>query len=653
MAALRGERGEAPVSQIAAGQEPAAKTTTSPEPRTDASVSGTRPVKLRAHGRVVDAAGRPVAGASVYIREWAILRTMGTSADESDKRLRGGEIADILARTATDKDGRFRFENVVAPPFRHAPVAGKGYYPWDLVAIAPGHVVAWTRLTNANQRTEIALKLPVEGLLRGRLHDIQGKPIAGARIKVFAVYPLGYLNPRLHDDPAHLDLTWSSIPLLAMTGADGTFTLGGLPREVQTCLVITEPHHERKVTYAATTSRPQPEVSGNPGQPRIERDRVYTEDFTLILKSTDHRLVGRAVLETTGRPAARTEVRLNHRGKLTADADGKFLLENLPAGEIELRLVAPMMDAAPVDAKAGDRVDVPSFRLRRGKPVAIVVRDPDGRPVPGAEVASVAFGPDLPAARTDPAGRCEMYGLDPESGFTLDVTHPARRLGGRVAVRPDDSANAKPDGTLEVKLEPCGSLAGRVLDVGGRPMTFAVARLWVVVEYPASGRQIAPRTIDVQEDGTFDCDRLIAGVSYRINNLGDDHATWLGDSIKVRPGAVQDLGEIKLPWADQQVRGVVVDARGRGIGGATVGYERDPRPDKINPPMGCHWFQQTDAHGRFRLSGLPRGTIKLLAYRRVEGNHSVLQKIHVQARAGATDVRIVLPDVDDRLQGIE
>ncbi len=79
-------------------------------------------------------------------------------------------------------------------------------------------------------------------------------------------------------------------------------------------------------------------------------------------------------------------------------------------------------------------------------------------------------------------------------------------------------------------------------------------------------------------------------------------------------------------------------------------YERNERRDEISPPQGCHWFRQTDARGRFRLSGLPRGAIKLVAYR-PEGR--VRHMIHLQARAGATDVRIVLPDVDEQLRGIE
>jgi RNA polymerase sigma factor (sigma-70 family) len=201
-------------------KELAAKSTTSSEPpqeKDDHEKVGAA-VRLSARGRVIDAGGRPLAGASVFIREWAILRTMGTSMIESEKRMRGQEIADILARTTTDNDGRFRIQNVVAPPFPHAAVAGKGYYPWDLVAIAPGHGLAWTRLTNAQQRMETTLTVPAEGILRGRLVETDGKPVAAARIKVFGVYPLGYLDSRQHDDPAHMDLTWSSIPLLAMSG---------------------------------------------------------------------------------------------------------------------------------------------------------------------------------------------------------------------------------------------------------------------------------------------------------------------------------------------------------------------------------------------------------------------------------------------------
>jgi hypothetical protein len=221
-----------------------------------------------------------------------------------------------------------------------------------------------------------------------------------------------------------------------------------------------------------------------------------------------------------------------------------------------------------------------------------------------------------------------------------------------VVVLPENPDTVKRDRTMEVMLERCGSLSGRVLDDDGAPMTYAVVRLYADIEYPASASSGLPISVEVQGDGTFCFDRLIAGVGYHLNILGDGHAVQHHLSVRARPGESQSLPEIRLPWADQFVSGIVIDARGHGISGATVGYERERRRDDISPPSGCHWFQQTDAYGRFRLSGLPRGTIKLLAHRPTEGR-SVRQMIRVQARAGAMDVRIVVPDVDERLRGIE
>jgi RNA polymerase sigma factor (sigma-70 family) len=755
-----GEQVRDQAQEAARVPEPAVKPIISSERETESARDVPEAVKLSASGRVVDVEGRPVALAEVFIREWAVPRTAETSMDEALKRARGEEMADILARSKTDLDGRFQFENVDAPPYRHAAVAGKGYYPWDLVAIAPGHGVAWTQLTRANRRKEIVLALPPEGPLRGRLNEPGGKPIAGARIKVFGVYPLGYLDPRDLDEPGHMDLTWSSIPLVAKSAADGTFTVRGLPREIQTCLVITEAHHEREVVYAATTSRPQPEISGrifNQGQARTEIDPVYTDGFTITLKATDHRLVGRVLLEATGGPAGGTTVRWK-RGQVVADAQGRFLLENLSAGDMELRLFPPTGDAAPfvtrvtlpgasealertfklppgmvitgravdaesgagigdveliyrpgldarqqpnnvistarteadgryrlavlpgrgvlelrknpgrwlkssgsrdearftrsVSGKTGDTLDLPPYRLVRDQAIVVKVRDAEGRPVAGALVVYPArLVPDHSPARTDATGRCELHGVDHENGFTLDVTHPSQPLGARVVVQSDDVDIAKRNTTIEVTLKPCGSLVGRVVDDDGRPIDYAVVRLYAEIGLPDSAKSRLI-SVDVRGDGTFMFDRLIAGLSYRINILGDEHATWLGDTTAAIPRGSQNLGEIRLPRADQFLSGVVVDARGQAINGATVGYERDPPRDEIFLPQGCHWFRQTDADGRFRLSGLPRGTIKLVAFRPTEGR-SKRHMIHTQARAGETDVKIVVPDVDERLRGIE
>ena len=74
-------------------------------------------MRLSASGRVVDQGGDPVAGARVYIREWVYRRTGTLPPEELAEMERTGELPDILAETATDGEGRFRFEGVVTRPF--------------------------------------------------------------------------------------------------------------------------------------------------------------------------------------------------------------------------------------------------------------------------------------------------------------------------------------------------------------------------------------------------------------------------------------------------------------------------------------------------------------------------------------------------------
>jgi hypothetical protein len=336
--------------EAAATQAPGA-----PTAKTESDRNASLGRSVSATGRVVAADGRPVPGAAVFIREWAIQRTTGMRATESEKLRIGAELPDILARTVTDELGQFRFRDVATPAFPHAVwTIGKTYFPWEVVAISPGHGVAWVQLTPQNQRNAITLALPAEGTLGGRVVEPGGKPIAGARIKVFGIDKLGNVDAGGGEEQGRLNLTWSSIPMVATTAADGTFSLRAVPRDMVATLVITDPRHERKIVYAATTKLPQPDVTRRTvrqGQTTTESQPVYNEEFTLKLKPTDHRLVGRVVLEADGKPAAGAQVSVRQRKVAIADADGQFQVENLAAGEIELHIIGRNTDAAPLDVQ--------------------------------------------------------------------------------------------------------------------------------------------------------------------------------------------------------------------------------------------------------------------------------------------------------------
>jgi RNA polymerase sigma factor (sigma-70 family) len=723
-------------------------------------------MKLNATGRVVDAGGRPVAGATVLVREWATQRAMGLSANENEKLFRGGEISDVLARGTTDAAGRFRFEEIPAPAFPHAPAAGRTFFPWDLLALAPGHGAAWSQLTLPNQRNVVTLTLPSEGILRGRLVEPGGAPVAGARIKVSGIDRLGHLDPGGLGTDGRLNLLWSSVPLVATSDAGGKFTLRGPPRAIVASLIITDSRHERKVIHAATTKESQPQVTHTTyfhGQPTTEHIPVLTEEFTVTLKPTDHRLAGRVVFAATGKPAPGAQVSVRQRHVAKTDAEGRFLVENLAAGEIELHIIARETDAGPLDmrfslpdepkslerefvlsaglvvtgrvvdeqtgdgvggaeliyrpqvepgqlptifaflsksqsdggfrmvvpagrgsleiwklpstyplslprpiggaveprfqrmiaGKAGETIPGLTFPLTRGLGITLTVRDLQGQPVAGAEVVRYSLDrPNETVGRTDAAGRYELAGIDRKRGATMDVTHPIRSLGARVDLRPDDDA-IKPGGILQVTLQPTGSLRGRVLDEEGKPVRGPVVTLGTDVRYPDRIGPMIETVSEVQQDGSFSFDRLIAGAVYFVEITADGHASIFSERVRAKPGEVQRLKEIRLPVTDQELRGIVVDPRGRWVEGATVSYQRESDRQFV-PPRGGRWFQETNAKGEFHLTELPRGRLKLMAYRKPEGaDRSITNMVRVEAEAGDGNVWIVLPDPNERLRGIE
>ena len=107
-----------------------------------------------------------------------------------------------------------------------------------------------------------------------------------------------------------------------------------------------------------------------------------------------------------------------------------------------------------------------------------------------------------------------------------------------------------------------------------------------------------------------------------------------------------------MPAVDQEVSGVVVDPRGKPLAGITVSY--DGENGTLYAPRGGTWFQDTDAAGRFHLTCLPRRPIRLMVYRNPKTPFTQIECIkYAEARPGQTDVRIVMPDANERLRGID
>jgi RNA polymerase sigma factor (sigma-70 family) len=132
-------------------------------------------------GRVLDPDGKPAAGAKLYLLYYT------------------PKVMPIPVRDTSDEDGHFHFR-VPRTEFDR----GNSAEPWNLaiiVAMADGYGLGIPRSQPGKSRTEQTIQLVKDDLpVRGRVLDLQGKPLAGVTVSVGGLhYPIkGDLWPFLN-----------------------------------------------------------------------------------------------------------------------------------------------------------------------------------------------------------------------------------------------------------------------------------------------------------------------------------------------------------------------------------------------------------------------------------------------------------------------
>jgi RNA polymerase sigma factor (sigma-70 family) len=327
-----------------------------------------RPVEFR--GRVLDPAGKGVAGArlSLVTDAWSLPEP----------------------QTVSGTDGSFRFEKTVGDFWRNFATGGSATPLVQAVVLAThdSFGAAWVNLRVVAKDGKpalggeypLSLRMVADRPIEGRLLDDQGRPVAGAVVRVEKLYavPAGDLSPII-DALRRLDLNpyQRSYPRIgpnhfeasmvipsATTGADGRFTLRGVGRDRQANLAATGPgmapmrwtvlnrDEAAEVTKAVRARWPHTPSPDGPTAGKAAPDRnpgvqVYGPTFDLRVDTagTIHGVVRDAM---TGRPVQGAMVFIAYDGSsATSDDRGHYRIVRRD-GSNRLRLVARPPDGAPL-----------------------------------------------------------------------------------------------------------------------------------------------------------------------------------------------------------------------------------------------------------------------------------------------------------------
>ncbi len=343
------------------------------------------PALLTALGKVVDPAGKPVAGATVFLREWSTYRISSDPYNDSPR--------DVLATTHTGADGTFRFEKVVAKPFLTDEWFRQN--PWDIVVTAKSYGLAWRHMRTPHPSQAFEIKLQPAATISGRVTDHMGRPIKGAEVCVSGIDPLGQELRYDYAAPGTLDLQASQLRPSARTDGEGRFEINGLPREALLTVMVTHDNFDREFLHVATSIEPQPDL---PITPRTDAKtaKIHPANFTVKLDPAPPRITGQVLAADTGQPVARARVEGYADSRVTyatADQQGRFVLRYVMGSPCRVRTEGP--SGSPylgrillVDIPKG-KAEVPvDVKLVRGEPLrGMVVAADTGEGVPGVHVA--------------------------------------------------------------------------------------------------------------------------------------------------------------------------------------------------------------------------------------------------------------------------
>jgi len=471
------------------GAPPVEDTAEPPESSTDSDTSAADQVDeenakfdvpFEFSGTVTTPRDEPAAGAKVFLVHWADSLPTGT-----------------LEPVAISKaDGTFRFSrrrsdfllNVEREPWRNCWLAAASTNSDDgeKLGLAFAHLIPFETTGQAVkgvsrsqlkvwEQTSLGQRIlqlaPDDFPLRGRVVDLEGRPVAGARVTVEQIWSSSTddlsdwesaARSEKHDENSLRQLLQKHLvngtvlgQLIAPAVSDkaGRFTIRGLGRDRLVKLQIRGPSVESAVINARTRPGARIVVAGLRGRPTETR---YEGPEFVHVAAKSRPVTGTVTNIASRQPIANVVVSTYVRNgdasstvRTRTDSRGRYQLEGLPIRDGNLVRVAPPVDSLylparrKVDTRENSKAVTLDFPLTRGQIIRGTVTDQSGTPVHGrvqyfalrsnSRAASTPGLSGSPVFRqTDARGRFEIPVL-PGRGLiavsALDHERFARGLG--------------------------------------------------------------------------------------------------------------------------------------------------------------------------------------------------------------------------------
>jgi RNA polymerase sigma factor (sigma-70 family) len=345
-------RGDEPQKAATAAVAEQAAPAPAPEPDPLDAV-GTFPVR----GRVLDPDGRPMTHAEIYVRHNS-FDVMTAATGNSIPESRSDRVA------TSDADGRFHFDldkSASDFPYRDFPV----WHGAQIAAAAPGYGPAWVAAGSLLKGGEATLRLVRDDApIRGRVVDLQGRPVAGAAVYAREILELGERGKDASLASGQVDYgqlasqysgpVWMGQHGRWTTDADGRFEISGAGRDRVVCLEFRGPTIEKAYLHAmARESRNPPIVRPQPNRTASMTMRIGRPPAIQLVGATFEHvagptkpITGAVRSKAIGQPVAGVQILGTEPSTWTevstlTDAEGRFRLIGLPKGSFYQVRAAP------------------------------------------------------------------------------------------------------------------------------------------------------------------------------------------------------------------------------------------------------------------------------------------------------------------------